>query len=112
MRIRTILATAAVGFIAAGSAPAFAAGNEQTGVTVGNCISDGLYGNEPNPADGTPGGPAEQEPGDNAGNVLATQSAGPFVTDRNTGEVSRGWSVGEWRQNGVDVNTICKGLVR
>ena len=29
-----------------------------------NCISDGLYGNEPNAADGTDGGPAEHDPGE------------------------------------------------
>ena len=42
---------------------------------MGNCISDGPYGNEPNMADGSPGGPAEQTPGTEGGNVLPTQSA-------------------------------------
>ena len=48
-----------------------AAGNEQTGQTVGNCISDILYGHEPNMRDGAPGGPAEQAPGTKGGNVAA-----------------------------------------
>ena len=44
-------------------AGAQAAGNDKSGPTVGDCMSDGLYGNEPNMADGSLGGPAEQEPG-------------------------------------------------
>ena len=36
------------------------AGNAHSGPTVGNCISDGFYGNEPNMADSSAGGPAEQ----------------------------------------------------
>lgn len=46
-------------------------------------MSDVIFGNEPNMADGSAGGPNEQEPGTQAGNVLATWSPGPF---RNTGE--------------------------
>ena len=48
--------------------------------TVGDCISDGGLGNEPNiegPA--APGGPSEQEPGSQAGRVVPSQSPGPFV---------------------------------
>src|SRR5688572_32491980 len=41
-----------------------------------------LYGNEPNMRDGSPGGPAEQTPGTKGGNVVPTQSPGPFVNNR------------------------------
>ena len=51
--------------------------------TRGDFMSDRIFGNEPNMADGSAGGPNEQEPGSQAGNVLATWSPGPFV---NTGE--------------------------
>ena len=51
--------------------------------TRGDFMSDVIFGNEPNMADGSAGGPSEQEPGTQAGNVLATWSPGPF---RNTGE--------------------------
>jgi hypothetical protein len=89
--------------------PAFAAGNEQSGATVGDCISDILYGNEPNMADGTPGGPAEQAPGSQAGNVLPTQSPGPFVNNPNDPtNPTRGRSVGQWQQAGVDVPALCR----
>lgn len=47
--------------------------------TRGDFMSDVIFGNEPNMADGASGGPEEQEPGTQAGNVLATQSPGPFV---------------------------------
>ena len=76
------------------AAPAAADRNAQSGATVGDCISDGFYGNEPNMADGTAGGPAEQTPGTQAGNVLPSQSPGPLVTNPATGEVTRGHSVG------------------
>jgi hypothetical protein len=62
------------------SGAAFAAGNAQSGPSVGNCISDGLYGNEPNIVGPfAPGGPAEQEPGTKGGRVVPSQSPGPFV---------------------------------
>jgi hypothetical protein len=50
---------------------------------VGECIADGWYGNEPNMASGTLGGPQEQAPGTQAGNVLPSQSPGPFVNNPN-----------------------------
>ena len=62
--------------------PALGSGNAQTSNTVGNCISDGFYGNEPNIEPFAPGGPAEQEPGTKGGTVVPSQSPGPFV---NTG---------------------------
>ena len=58
-------------------ASSLAAGHSQNGPTVGDCISDGLYGNEPNMANQVPGGPSEQEPGTKGGNVVPTQSTGP-----------------------------------
>ena len=74
------------------SVPAAGAGKS---ATLGDCISDGLYGNEPNMADGTPGGPAEQTHGSQAGNVLPTQSPGPFVNNPNDPEnPTRGRSFG------------------
>ena len=57
-----------------------AAGNAKSGPTVGECISDGIYGNEPNMKNGAPGGPAEQAPGTKGGNVVPTQSPGPFTS--------------------------------
>ena len=51
--------------------------------TRGDFMSDVIFGNEPNMADGSAGGPSEQAPGSAAGNVLATWSPGPWV---NTGE--------------------------
>lgn len=50
--------------------------------TRGDFMSDVIFGNEPNMANGAPGGPSEQAPGTQAGNVVATWSPGPF---RNTG---------------------------
>ena len=87
--------------------PAFAAGSAQSGPSVGDCISDGFYGNEPNMADGTAGGPAEQTPGSQAGNVLASQSPGPFKTLPN-GDVVRGNSVGDYQQMGISLPELCR----
>ena len=56
----SIVAVIALLVVVAG---AQAAGNGKSGPTVGDCMSDVLYGNEPNMADGSVGGPAEQEPG-------------------------------------------------
>ncbi|HET6701166.1 MAG TPA: hypothetical protein VFH14_05160 [Gemmatimonadaceae bacterium] len=53
--------------------------------TMGDFMSDVIFGNEPNMANGAPGGPSEQAPGSQAGNVLASWSPGPWV---NTGENS------------------------
>ena len=99
--------------LAVAPAAGFAAGNAQSGPTVGDCISDGLYGNEPNivgPA--APGGPAEQPPGTKGGRVVPSQSPGPKVTDPNTGEVSNGSSVGDFnRQFGPGaVPAFCRAV--
>lgn len=92
-----------------GAAPAFAAGNAQSGATVGDCMSDMLYGNEPNMADGSPGGPAEQEPGTQAGNVLPSQSPGPFVNNPNDPDnPTRGRSAGGFMQDGINVPELCR----
>ena len=88
------------------SPAALAAGNGSP--TVGDGISDGFYGNEPNMADGSLGGPAEQQPGTQAGNVLPSQSPGPFVTDPTTGEVSRGNSIGFYNSQGINIPELCR----
>ena len=113
MRTRLVLVSAAAAMIAAGVGPALAAGNAQSGPTVGDCISDGIYGNEPNQADGSAGGPAEQAPGDNAGGVLGSQSPGPFVTLPD-GSVVRGSSVGDFQQTygGGSVPAFCRAATR
>ena len=91
------------------SGTANAAGNEQSGPTVGNCLSDILYGNEPNMRDGALGGPAEQEPGTKGGNVLATQSPGPFVNNPNDPDnPTRGRSVGQLQHDGINVTQLCR----
>ena len=101
---------AAVAAIAiCGSTPALGSGNAQTSNTVGNCISDGLYGNEPNIEPFAPGGPAEQEPGTKGGNVLPTQSPGPFVNNPNDPDNPvRGRSVGQFHQDGIDIPALCR----
>ena len=105
MNLRRILfAAAAVTIAAAPASTSLAA----AGPTVGDCISDGFYGNEPNMADGSMGGPSEQEPGSQAGNVLPSQSPGPFVTDPSTGEVSRGNSIGFYNSQGVNIPELCR----
>jgi len=89
--------------------PAQGSGNEQSGFTVGDCISDVVYGNEPNMANGAPGGPAEQEPGTNGGNVVPTQSPGPFLnnpTDPDNPTFAR--SVGHFQQDGIDIPALCR----
>lgn len=86
------------------------AGFAQEG-TVGDCISDGLYGNEPN-IEGpfAPGGPSEQEPGSLAGGRVApSQSPGPFVNNPlDPDNPTRGSSVGDWMQLGIDVPELCR----
>lgn len=105
------LATVAaiVGTVATIAVPAHAAGNGNNGLTVGDCVSDGFYGNEPNQANGAPGGPAEQAPGANAGNVLPSQSPGPFRTLPD-GTVVRGNSIGDYQQLGFSIPAICRTL--
>lgn len=44
----------------------------------GDFVSDVIFGNEPNVLVGV-GGPEEQVPGSQAGNVVPSQSPGPFV---------------------------------
>jgi len=77
--------------------------------SVGDCISDGFYGNEPNMADGSPGGPSEQAPGTKGGNVVPSQSPGPKVTNPD-GSVRPGASVGDIHKQfgGGFVPEVCK----
>jgi hypothetical protein len=89
--------------------PAQAAGNDQSGFTVGDCISDVVYGNEPNMANGAPGGPAEQEPGSNGGNVVPTQSPGPFLNNpTDPDNPTRARSVGQFQQAGINIPELCR----
>ena len=107
MNRKLILAAAAAA--ALGTAPSLAAGNANSGATVGDCMSDGLYGNEPNMADGSLGGPAEQEPGSQAGNVLPSQSPGPFVNNPNDPDnPTRGRSAGGFMQDGFNIPELCR----
>jgi hypothetical protein len=107
MTLKTALRTVAAAAILA--IPAATASAQSEG-TVGDCMSDFIYGNEPNMANGAPGGPEEQAPGSQAGNVLPSQSPGPFVTNQTTGEVTRGSSIGEFHQEfgGGAVAEFCK----
>jgi hypothetical protein len=108
MRTRVILAAGALTLAAASATtPALAAGNGNNGPTVGDCVSDIFYGNEPNMADGAPGGPAEQEPGTKGGNVLASQSPGPNKTLPD-GSVVHGSTIGDYQRVGVNVPQLCQ----
>jgi len=105
----SIVAVIALLVVVAGAG---AAGNGKSGPTVGDCMSDVLYGNEPNMADGSVGGPAEQEPGTQAGNVVPTQSPGPWVNNPADPEnPTRGNSAGQWMQEGVNVPELCRDAV-
>jgi len=107
---KTIQFTALVGALMLSGA-ALAAGNGNNGLTVGDCISDGFYGNEPNMANGAPGGPSEQAPGSKGGNVVASQSPGPKKTLPD-GTVVPGNSVGDYQQMGISIPRICQNLAR
>ena len=106
---KTLVGAAAILALALTPAAGLAAGNAQSGSTVGDCISDGFYGNEPNIVGPfAPGGPAEQEPGTKGGRVVPSQSPGPKVTQG--GVVVDGSSVGDFNQlNGVpSLPTLCR----
>ncbi len=109
-KITALAATAAA--VLATAAPVQAAGNEQSGPTVGNCISDIFYGNEPNIVGPfAPGGPAEQEPGTKGGRVVPTQSPGPFVNNpADPNNPFRGRSVGDYQQMGISIPEFCRTL--
>ena len=103
--MKMILAAAAITMVSA--APASA----QLYDSVGECISDGLYGNQPNMADGSAGGPADQVPGSQAHNVLPTQSPGPFTNNPNDPDnPTRGHSVGAWNQEGISIPELCRAV--
>ena len=108
-----LLAAVAGGLLVLPAGTAMAAGNENTSVTVGNCLSDGVYGNEPNIEDPyAPGGPAEQEPGTKGGRVVASQSPGPSVNNpADPDNPFPGRSVGQFKQDGIDVVELCKAYV-
>ena len=79
---------------------------------VGECISDGLYGNQPNMADGSLGGPSDQAPGSNAGNVLPSQSPGPFTNNASDpSNPTRGRSVGAYQRDlDLSVPEACRAF--
>ena len=96
-KVLVVMATVGVG-VALSPAAGLAAGNNHNGPTVGDCISDGFYGNEPNIVDPfAPGGPSEQTPGSKGGRVEPSQSPGPKVTNPD-GSVRNGSSVGDVNQ--------------
>ena len=100
--------------MAAAIAMAFAApASAQVNDSVGDCISDGIYGNEPNMADGSTGGPSEQTPGSQAGNVRRSQSPGPFTNNpTDPTNPTRGSSVGDYQQafGGGAVTEYCRAI--
>ena len=99
--------------LAAAVAMAFAAPASAQVDSVGDCISDGFYGNEPNIIDPfVPGGPSEQEPGTVAGRVVPSQSPGPQVTNPD-GTVRPGASVGDIHQEfgAGSLPEFCRTLV-
>jgi len=103
---------AGLGMFTAGAA--LAAGKESN-PTVGNCISDIVYGNEPNMRNGADGGallnlgPADQPPGSKGGNVVPTQSPGPFVNNPlDPDNPIRGRSVGQFMQDGINIPALCR----
>jgi hypothetical protein len=101
----------AVAAVTMSAPPAFAAGNSHSGATVGDCLSDGFYGNEPNMADGSVGGPAEQQPGTKGGNVLPSQSPGPKVNNpADPDNPFPGNSVGDYQQLGFSIPEICRAI--
>ena len=110
MKTKLVIGAAALLSIGGpGVGTAIAAGNDHSGATVGDCMSDGLSGNEPNMADGSAGGPAEQDPGTQGGNVLPTQSPGPFVNNPSDPEnPTRGRSAGQWNQEGINIPELCR----
>jgi hypothetical protein len=111
--LRKIIIGATASLVMAGVAvlPTMAAGHSQNGPTVGDCISDGFYGNEPNMASGAPGGPSEQAPGSQAGNVVPSQSPGPKKTLPD-GTVVPGNSVGDYQQMGISIPQICRTITQ
>jgi hypothetical protein len=93
MRRVLTIGLAIIAFALAGSSPASADGECRQDAhdafvaasgegTRGDFMSDVIFGNEPNVLVGT-GGPEDQDPGSQAGNIVASQSPGPFI---NTGE--------------------------
>jgi hypothetical protein len=109
----TLVAALVLVSLAGASATALASGNDRSGFTVGDCMSDVLYGNEPNMANGALGGPAEQAPGTQAGNVVSTQSPGPWVNNPTDPEnPTRGKSAGQWNQLGANIPALCRAAAQ
>lgn len=110
-KLITLMAVLATCLILAPAA--MAAGNQKNGPTVGDCISDGFYGNEPNTINPeVPGaGPSEVAPGTKDHRVVPSQSPGPKKTLPD-GTVVKGSSVGDVNQQfgpGI-VPKVCREL--
>lgn len=117
MRKLFVTATLTAGLVLASLAgsgtTALASGNDRSGFTVGDCISDVVYGNEPNMTNGAPGGPAEQAPGTQAGNVVSTQSPGPWLNNPLDPEnPTRARSVGQFIQDGINIPALCQAAAQ
>ena len=107
--MRTIVAVAVVTAVTSLTSGAVLAAGKDSNPTVGNCISDIVYGNEPNMRNGAPGGPADQAPGSKGGNVVPTQSPGPFVNNPSDPDnPTRGRSVGQLMQAGINAPALCR----
>lgn len=89
-------------------------GHAQSEGTVGDCISDGIYGNEPNIVGPfAPGGPEEQEPGTRGGRVVPSQSPGPFVNNPlDPDNPFEGSSVGDFNRQfgGGAIPAFCRAV--
>jgi hypothetical protein len=110
--VKRLLATCLVMAVVAIPGTALAAGNGNQGVpAIGDAISDGFFGNEPNllsPAC-CDTGPAEQnqiDPGSVAGSVLGSSSPGPATIAGNFLPLS----VFVANENGAD-NIKCDGSI-
>ena len=88
-------------FIAIAAVAATSASAARPTDTVGYCVSDGFYGNEPNLEDPyAPGGPSAQEPGSQAGRVVPSQSPGPFVNNpTDPDNPTMGSSLGDYHES-------------
>jgi hypothetical protein len=93
---KTLAGAFIVGISVAGVAgPAAAQPSEQRNrSTVGYCVSDVLYGNEPN---------------EENGQTVPSQSPGPFVNNPNDPDNPfRGRSVGQFQQDGINITELCR----
>lgn len=94
---KIIVGAAVIGLSAVAAAgPAQAqASEDRNRSTVGYCMSDILYGNEPNL--------------DADGHVVPSQSPGPFVNNpADPDNPFRGRSAGQFNQDGINIPELCR----